>query len=76
MSPSAEHRGPGNHIGHDDRPSLHDLLDPKDDRKGAAHEHGRSGDDAPLVEHILDFLDKYPARFVRSASLTGCMGAC
>lgn len=72
MSLSAEHRGPDHN--HDDRPSFHDF-EPSDDRKGARRERGEREED-PLVEHILDFLDKYPARFAPCSSLAGCMRAC
>lgn len=77
MSLSAEHRGPDHHnSSHDEGPSFHDLIKPVDDRKGVTKGHSTGPGEAPLVEHILDFLDKYPACFAPCSSLTGCIRAC
>jgi len=53
-------------------PSSQDLLNSNKDRK-TNQEHTSESKDDSLVEHILDFLDKYPVRFAPRTPLTRCM---
>lgn len=73
MSLSAEHRAPDHNSSHDDHSSFRDLIQSPDDRKDATQDH--CGRKDPLVEHVLDFLDKYPACFAPDASLANWMRA-
>jgi hypothetical protein len=57
------------------RPSSHDLLESATDHS-VTKEHASGREDDSLIEHILDFLDKYPSRFAPQAPLTECMRAC
>lgn len=76
MSFSAEHRRPDHNSSRNDCPSFHDLTKPADDLKGVTKGHRPRPDEDPLVEHILDFLDKYPARLASGMPVMGCIGAC
>jgi hypothetical protein len=74
MSLSAKDRSQEN-THHTNRPTSHDLLEPAEDRS-ITKEQATGPEVDSLVEHILDFLDKYPARFAPRAPLTSCMRAC
>jgi hypothetical protein len=52
-------------------PSSRDLLRPAEGRN-ASQEQTTEPEDDSLVEHILDFLDKYPTRFCARTQLTEC----
>jgi hypothetical protein len=74
MSLSAKHRNQDS-VSHANRPSSHDLIEMAPTRSSTAEPAtGREYDS--LVEHILDFLDRYPARLTSRTPLTGCMRAC
>jgi len=75
MSLSAKDRSQDHEASHTNHPSSHDMLE-SDENSGVSQEQTTSQDDDSLVEHILDFLDKYPARFAPRAPLHGCMRAC
>jgi hypothetical protein len=74
MSLSAKHRSQDS-VSNANRPSSHDLIEVAPNRSSLIEPtNGRAYDS--LVEHILDFLDRYPARLASQNSLTGCMRAC
>jgi hypothetical protein len=55
---------------------------PSRDLSGSAEEHSitkeqtAEREDDSLVEHILDFLDRYPACLTSQPTLTRCIRAC
>jgi hypothetical protein len=73
MSLSATHRRQENNPRRPN-PSSHDLLNSNTDRN-TDKEHTSGTKDDSLVEHILDFLDKYPVRFTPRTPLTRCLRA-
>ncbi len=75
MSLGAKDRSLENNVSPSNRPSSHDLLESATDRS-VSKEHASGREDDSLIEHILDFLDKYPSRFAPQTPLTGCMRAC
>jgi hypothetical protein len=74
MSFSAKDRSQEN-ARHTNHPSSKDVVEPADSRNITKDQTTGSEPDS-LVEHILDFLDKYPARFAPRTALTGCIRAC
>ena len=75
MPLSAKHRSHGSNTNPTNHPSSHDLLEQTEGRSASTEKQSIGRGDDSLVEHILDFLDKYPVRFMPQASLTGCMRA-
>jgi hypothetical protein len=74
MSLSSEHRRLDNNARSTEHPDLRDLPESPEDHKLTKESTVGPRED-PLVEHILDFLDKYPARFAPRGPLVGCMRA-
>lgn len=74
MSLSAMHNSQDN-SSHRPNPSSQDLLKSKKDRR-TNQEHTSENKDDSLVEHILDFLDRYPVRLASRTHLAECMRAC
>jgi len=75
MSLSARHLSQASNTNFTNHTPSHNLLEQaKDCSDSTAKLPAKPGDDS-LVEHILDFLDKYPVSFSQRAPLTGCMRA-
>jgi len=72
MSFSARDRSHDNNAGHS---SSHDLLEPSDSHD-VFRERSTEPEDDSLIEHVLDFLDKYPACFVSRVPLSSCITIC
>lgn len=72
MSLSAKHRNQDN-VSNANCPSSHDLTA---HGRNSTAEQGAGQEYDSLVEYILDFLDRYPARLAPRTPLTGCMRAC
>ncbi len=75
MPLSAKHRSQGNHTNSTNHPSSHDLLEQSEGRSSSTEKRLTERGDDSLIEHILDFLDKYPVHFMPRTSLPGCMRA-
>ena len=75
MSFSAQHRTQEINASHTNCPSSRDLHKPSGEGY-LSKNHTTEPEDNSLVEHILDFLDKYPARFAPRVPPTGCVRIC
>jgi len=75
MPLSAKHPSHGSNTNPTNHPSSHDLLEHCEGRSASTEKRLIERGDDSLVEHILDFLDKYPVRFMPRTSLTGCVRA-
>jgi hypothetical protein len=75
MSLNAKDRSQDNHGRPTSYPSSHDWPG-ADEERSVSKGHTTEPEDDLLVEHILDFLDKYPACFTPHAPLTKYLRAC
>jgi hypothetical protein len=75
MSFSTSHRNQNSDAHSTDYGSFKELPELTQDFY-PAQDHVIREDQDPLVERILDFLDKYPSQLTQGTTLTGCMRAC
>lgn len=75
MSLSATDRSQDHNISRTNYPVLHDWYETIEDREVFKERSTESENDS-LVEHILDFLDKYPVCFVPQPPLSECSPIC
>jgi hypothetical protein len=72
---SGKHRRQNNNASHNsNRPSSSDCVEPAEHHKISPEKTSAPEEDS-LVEHILDFLEKYPACFASRTSAAKCLQA-
>jgi len=69
MSLSAKHRSQSNNASHSSNHPSSDSPESSENRNISTENASQTGDNS-LIEHVLDFLDSYPACFASQIALT------
>jgi len=69
MSLSAKHRSQNNNASHSSNHPSSDSPESSENRTISTENASQTGDNS-LIEHVLDFLDSYPACFASQIALT------